>query len=197
MHVCLFWSLCQWLLRTGRTTAGRLPLAGRGEREEGREGAREEGERVDEVSKDSWMAELYLFYSTIWTVSVLHFNKSIEVKCFESTEKKTHVDSWNCLGAASLSLLDGLVWPRVSLYLQWMIRTGIISPYKLNTFKLFCIKIILIIPVTEWMKWSIIWDSLSAYSLWHRLLVVGGRVFDFVTFLSQDVQHTVVPQEVT
>ncbi len=39
-----------------------------------------EGEGVDEVSKDSCIAELYLLQSTIWTVSVLHFNKSTEVK---------------------------------------------------------------------------------------------------------------------
>lgn len=49
-------------------------------REEGREAAREEGEGVDEVSKDSCIAELYLLQSKIWTVSVLRFNKSTEVK---------------------------------------------------------------------------------------------------------------------
>lgn len=37
----------------------------------------------------------------------------------------------------------------------------------------------------------------SAYSLFDWLLVIGGHVDDLVAFLPQDVQHTVVPQEVT
>lgn len=54
--------------------SGSLPLAAAGEgemREEGRDGRREAGEGVDEVSKDSCIAELYLLQNTIWTVSAL------------------------------------------------------------------------------------------------------------------------------
>lgn len=79
--VCLCWRWYRWLLRTGRTTTGSSPLAARGESKDRRgERAREEGEGVDEVSKDSCIVELYLLHSTIWTVSTLHFNKSSEVK---------------------------------------------------------------------------------------------------------------------
>lgn len=39
--------------------------------------------------------------------------------------------------------------------------------------------------------------SITAYSLCHRLSVVGGDVDDLVALLPQDLQHTVVPKEVT
>lgn len=48
-----------WQLAFGRQGRER-------ERERGRKGVREEGEGVDEVSKDSCIAELYLLQSTIW-----------------------------------------------------------------------------------------------------------------------------------
>lgn len=39
--------------------------------------------------------------------------------------------------------------------------------------------------------------SITAYSLCDRLSVVGGDVDDLVALLSQDLQHAVVPEEVT
>lgn len=39
--------------------------------------------------------------------------------------------------------------------------------------------------------------SITAYSLCDRLSVVGGDVDDLVALLPEDLQHTVVPKEVT
>lgn len=46
------------------------------------------------------------------------------------------------------------------------------------------------------ISWSVI-RHVTVYSLFDWLLVIGGHVDDLVAFLPQDVQHTVVPQEVT
>lgn len=59
----------RWLLRTRQK---QLDVGG-ARREEGREAA-------DEVSKDSGEAELYFLQRSLWTASVLHFNKSTQVK---------------------------------------------------------------------------------------------------------------------
>lgn len=83
MHMCVFVLTVVPVAAENRAEtplAARLWQPGERGREEGREAAREEGEGVDEVSKDSCIAELYLLQSKIWTVSALHFNKSTEVK---------------------------------------------------------------------------------------------------------------------
>lgn len=84
----------------GRNTTGSRPLAARGEGERGRKGGTE---GVDEVSKDSCIAELYLLQSTIWTVSALHFTESPQVKQLHSRQNKMDVD-W--LSSFSVCLMD-------------------------------------------------------------------------------------------
>lgn len=126
IHICM----CVFILTVVPVVAEnrqnhRSPLAARlwqaFEKEEGREGTTEEGEGVDEVSKDSCITQLYLLQNTIWTVSPLHFNKSTEVKCLNSGENKTDVDLLNFVGLIdSLTLsVDGLcnVHPYASTYL--------------------------------------------------------------------------------
>ena len=98
--VCFCWPRCRWLLRTGQKRRWQLAFG-----REGREAAKEEGEGVDEVSKDSCIAELYLLQSTI-----LHCTSINPLRLKSSTLERIR---WMWTGFLSLS-----VWWALLIYVH-------------------------------------------------------------------------------